>query len=118
MNTNELQANLSQFIGTEHYYRLTSRHLLTDGAKYLADQAQCVWLMIAVASHLTARVTDHFAVVNLAVSGSSAVLSLDDGNGHVFAKQRIEYTDFPLPAIRLYCCYDGETWVIMLPSEY
>lgn len=118
MNMNELQANLGQFTGTEHYYRLTSRHLLTDGTKYLAEQAQCVWLMVAVASHLTSRITDHFAVANLDVTGSSAVLSLDNGNGHVFAKQSIAYTDFPLPKMKLYCCHDGEHWVIILPSEY
>lgn len=74
--------------------------------------------MVAVASHLTTRVTDHFAVVNMNVTGSSASLTLDDGNGHVFAKQFIEYTDFPLPEMKLYCCHDGETWVIMLTSEY
>ena len=118
MNSNELQTNLRQFIGTEHYYRLTSRHLLTDGTQYLAEQAGAVWLMVAVASHLTTRVTDHFAVVNMNVTGSSASLTLDDGNGHVFAKQFIEYTDFPLPEMKLYCCHDGETWVIMLTSEY
>lgn len=118
MNTNELQSNLRQFIGTEKYYRITSRHLLTDGTKYLAEHAGCVWLMIAVASHLTSRITDHFAVVNMKVTGSNAHLTLDDGNGHVFAKQAIEYTDFPLPEMKLYCCHDGETWVIMLPSEY
>jgi len=118
MDTNELQSNLGQFIGTEHYYRLTSRHLLTDGTKYLADQAQCVWLMVAVASHLTSRITDHFAVAKLQVKDSTAVLTLDDGNGHVFAKQHIEYTDFPMPEMKLYCCHDGESWVIMLPNEY
>jgi len=118
MNTIELQSNLRKFIGTEKYYRITSRHLLTDGTKYLAEHAGCIWLMIAVASHLTSRITDHFAVVNMKVTGSSAHLTLDDGNGLIFAKQRIEYTDFPLPDIKLYCCHDRETWVIMLPSEY
>lgn len=118
MNTNELQSALSQFIGTEKYYRITPRHLLTDGTKYLAEQAECFWLMTAVASHLPEHFDDQFAVANLFVKGSSATLTLDDGNDVVFAKQSIEFTDFPLPEIKLYCCYDGETWVIMLPSEY
>ena len=49
---------------------------------------------------------------------SSAVLKIDDGNGYVYATQNIEYTDFPLNEIKLYCCFDGEHWVIMLTSEY
>jgi hypothetical protein len=52
------------------------------------------------------------------VDGSSAVLSLDDGNDNVFATQAIEYTDFPLSEIKLYCSFDGNHWVIMHTSEY
>lgn len=118
MNTQELQAHLSQFIGTEKLYRLITRHLLTDGTMYLTKHAKCYWLMIAVASHLSSRIDDHFAVSKLSVMGNSAVLTLDDGNGYVFAKQSIEYTDFPLPEMKLYCCFDGEHWTIMLPREY
>lgn len=118
MNTNELLSNLSQFIGTEKYHRLTSRYFLTDGTMYLAEHAQCYWLMTAIASHLPKQYHDYFAVAKLNVNGTSAVLSLDDGNNNVFAQQSIEYTDFPLPEMKLYCSFDGEYWVIMLPSEY
>lgn len=118
MNTNELLSNLSQFIGTEKYYRITPRHLLTDGSKYLAEEAECFWLMDAIASHLPKQFHDHFAVANLTIDGTSAVLTLDDGNGNVFARQNIEYTDFPLDQIKLYCGFDGEHWAIMLTSEY
>ncbi len=118
MNTQELQVHLCQFIGTEKLYRLTTRHLLTDGTMYLVEHAQCYWLMTLVASHLTSRIDDHFTVAKLNVMGTSAVLTLDDGNGHVFAKQSIEYTDFPLTEMKLYCCFDGDHWVIMLPREY
>lgn len=118
MNTNELIANLSQFTGTEKFYSITSRHLLTDGTKYLAEQAQCFWLMDAIASHLPKQFHDYFAVVTLKVVGTSAILTLDDGNGNVFALQHIEYTDFPLDQIKLYCGFDGEHWAIMLTSEY
>jgi hypothetical protein len=110
--------DLAQFTGTEKYYRITQRHLLTDGTKYLAEQARCFWLMDAIASHLTRSHDDHFAVARLVVHDSSAVLTFDDGNDSVFAKQAIEYTDFPLSEIKLYCAFDGEHWVIMLTSEY
>ena len=118
MNANELQANLTQFIGTERYYRITQHHLLTDGTKYLAEQAKCFWLMDAIASHLPKQFHDYFAVANLTVKNSSAQLTLDDGNGNVFAQQFIEYTDFQLSELKLYCAFDGQYWVIMLISEY
>lgn len=117
-STQNLQSELSQFIGTEKLYRITSRHVLTDGVKYLAEQAKSFWLMTAIASHLTRSYDDYFAVARLVVNGSSAVLTLDDGNDTVFATQQIEYTDFPLNEIKLYCSFDGEFWVIMLTSEY
>lgn len=118
MNSNELSLNLSQFIGTENFHRITSRHILTDGTKYLAEEAQCYWLMTAIASHLPKYFHDYFAVAELIVKGNSATFTLDDGNGNVFGRQYIEYTDFPLNEIKLYCSFDGEYWVIMLTSEY
>ena len=118
MNKQELLSNLSQFIGTEKYYRITHRHLLTDGTKYLAENAECFWLLTAISSHLPKQFHDYFAVVNLTVKESTAQLTIDDGNGNIFAQQFIEYTEFPLSALKLYCAFDGEYWVIMLTSEY
>jgi hypothetical protein len=117
-STHTLTSELSQFIGTEKLYRITSRHVLTDGTEYLAEHAKCFWLMDAIASHLTRSYDDYFAVARLVVKDSSAVLTLDDGNDTVFATQMFEYTDFPLNEIKLYCSFDGEHWVIMLTSEY
>ena len=111
-------SDLAQFTGTEKLYRITHRHVLTDGTKYLAEEGRCFWLMDAIASHLPPNYQDYFAVARLAVNGSSAVLSLDDGNDNVFATQAIEYTDFPLSEIKLYCSFDGTHWLIMLTSEY
>ena len=119
MNTTQnLQSELSQFIGTEKLYRITSRHVLTDGTNYLAEHAKSFWLFDAIASHLTRSYEDYFAVARLLVNDSSAVLTLDDGNSNIFATQAIEYTDFPLNEIKLFCSFDGEHWVIMLTSEY
>jgi hypothetical protein len=111
-------SDLAHFTGTEKLYRITRRHVLTDGTKFLAEQGRCFWLMDAIASCLTPSYDDHFAVARLVVDGSSAVLSLDDGNDNVFATQAIEYTNFPLSEIKLYCSFDGNDWVTMLTSEY
>lgn len=112
-------SNLSSFTGTSCYYQISRRHLLTDGTKYLADTAGAYWLMDAVVSHLDEIGTqDWFVLIRLLVENGGAVMVYEDGNGHEHARQAIEYTDFPLDSIQLYACWDGEHWVIMLPSEY
>jgi hypothetical protein len=112
-------ATLSQFTGTERYYRISRKHLLTDGTKYLAEQAECFWMMDAIASHLMELGTaDWFVVVKTSVKNSKALMIYEDGNGNEHARQEITFTDFPLAEITLYACWDGEHWVIMLPSEY
>jgi hypothetical protein len=112
-------AKLAHFTGTTAYYRISSRHLLTDGTKYLAEEAQAFWLMDAAASHLDEIGTaDWFVAIKLEVKNSAAVMIYEDGNGNEHASQQIPYTDFPAPSIQLYACWDGEHWVIMLPSEY
>ena len=112
-------SRLCLFTGTVHYHRLNRKCLLTDGAKYLAEGAGAFWLMDAAASYLLELGTDDwFVQVRLVVASGAAVLTLEDGNGHVRARQAIPYTDFPIPHYTLYACWNGEDWVIMLTSEY
>ena len=112
-------AALAQFTGTERYYRISRRCLLTDGTRYLAEEAGAFWLMDAAASYLIELGTDEWFVhIHLRVTSSTALLVLGDGNGHVYAQQQIPYTDFPMPEQTLYACWDSERWVIMSPSEY
>jgi hypothetical protein len=110
---------LSYFTGTEKYYRISRRHLLTDGCRYLAEQGACFWMMDAIASHLCEIGTaDWFVLVRVQVTEGRAVMIYEDGNDREHARQEIPYTDFPLDSITLYACWDQEHWVIMLPSEY
>lgn len=116
--TAKLLQNLPRFTGTEQYYRLNLRVLLTDGTKYLATEGMCFWLMDVISSYLPGY-KDTFGVATLKrEEGDKATFSLDDGNGNIFATQHIDYTDFPLSEIKLYVSFDGEHWVIMLQSEY
>ena len=55
-------SQLSQFTGTEKYYRIGRKHLLTDGTKYLAEEAECFWMMDAIASHLSEIGTEDWFV--------------------------------------------------------
>ena len=121
--TTQWSEQLSQFSGTEHYYRIMPTVLMTDGAKFVADNGEAYWLMTAIASYLPDFTnTESFIVANLTVTRTatacSALLKLDDGNDNVLVEQHIAYTDFELDEIKFYACYTGDTWVIMLPREY
>ena len=110
---------LSYFTGTEKYYRISRRHLLTDGTKYLEEEAECFWMMDAIASHLSEIGTeDWFVLIRVQVTGDRAVMIYEDGNSREHARQEIPYTDFPMTSITLYACWNQENWVIMMPSEY
>jgi hypothetical protein len=110
---------LDQFTGTAQYWRVARQFVITDGVKYLAENAHCFWLLDAVISHLLEIGTlDWFVLVRTEVSGSSAVMVYEDGNGLEHARQEVAYTDLALPTVKLYAVWDSERWVIMLPSEY
>ena len=128
MNTHTIdETELEQFTGSEHLYRWSAitRSLLTDGTKYLADTAGAYWLFDAIDSHLTTRgLTENteFVVARLVRTpgehATDAELLLDDGNGVIFATQKIPFTDFPLPEVKTYAAWNGQGWTHMLPSEY
>lgn len=133
----EIENALPYFTGTGEWHRwnpMFKNYLLTDGAKYLAEKANAFWLMDTIASYYT---EDHvkaeeFQVWKLEVKteidtsfislpGSTkrtAVLTCEDGNGHVVVTQEIGYTDFPLDEIKLWCIASGDHRIILLPSEY
>lgn len=115
----KLREDLAQFTGTSRYYRIDRKTLLTDGAYNLCEHAGAFWLISVFASYLhELELNDWFAVLKLTVADSAAKVSIEDSNDNVLATQEIEYTDFPLPDLTLYACWDSEQWVLMLPSEY
>ncbi|MBW3011393.1 hypothetical protein KY326_04195 [Candidatus Woesearchaeota archaeon] len=113
---------LTGFTGTEKYHRLTIGPLLgTDGVAYLAQKANCFWLIDAIASYQEELSEEGFQVWFLRKTGSKAVLTChsdyDSKNPDKYpalVTQNIEYTDFPLDEIKLYV----QNGVVMLPSEY
>jgi hypothetical protein len=119
----EIQSELGQFYGTEGYVRwspLFRNCLLTDGAHFIAESCGAYWLMDAIASYLPKAKNDGMMFAELKVKDNSATLTLHDGRKprKVYATQVIEYTDFPLPEITIWAEYDGEKWVLLLPSEH
>ena len=115
----QITAELAHFTGTE---KLTPHWLhrtygMSDGAMFLAETAGAHWLNDAITSYQgDRRVREEvFQVWTLTVADNRAVLTMTDGDSNTpIVTQRIPFTDFPLPEIKLYLCNN----VIYLPSEH
>lgn len=119
MDAKQLEIDLASFTGTEQYHRYWMGLKLTDGAKYLADQAGAYWLMDAIASYQPEAMRDpmlcEMQFWKLKVNADkSATLTCERDTDDVAFKQEIGYTDFPLDSVKVYV----QNGVILLPSEY
>lgn len=118
MSATFTQSDLDQFYGTEQYHRHFLGLLLSDGVAYLMNNG-AGWLVDAIASYQPKLrknpALQSFQVWELVVKGQKGTLTCraDSGEKPVVT-QKIGWTDFPLPSIKLYVC-DG---VCLLPSEY
>ena len=115
----DLELELANFIGTENYFKHSIGNFnYTDGIKFLAEQAQCYWLVDLVGSyqHLKKVKDAPFQLWELTVNeDNSAVVTMkEDSDMPVIIKQEIPFTDFPLAHIKLYLTDN----VLLLPSEY
>lgn len=114
----QLQAALCVFIGSEQFYRLYPNIILTEGVKFLCDEAQSYWLMDCLFSYQTMKqvAREPFQVLELAVNleRRSGLITLTDGNERTLFRQPLSFTDFPLASLKLY--YTDQT--VMLPAEY
>lgn len=118
-NANELLADLSQFTGSQQsYFHPTFKAFIyTEGIRYLAQNAECYWLLEHIFLHQTnAKIkAQEFQVWKLTKdSDSKATITVDDGNDNIIETFDIPFTDFPLDSIKLY--FIGNT--LLLPSEY
>lgn len=113
------EADLSQFTGTEQYYRhgLFRKVLYTDGVQFLAEEAAAYWLIdaIAAAQYGVKRVNaEEFQVWTLTVGPACrARLTCEDGDYNAVYTQDLDFTTFPLPSVVLFF----ENGVLCLPSE-
>ncbi len=122
----EIRINMRQAIGTTKYIKhFTGALVFTDGVNQLREDADCHWLIDAIASY---RRKEVFQVWDLVVNpDKSAVLTMkEDTDQPVLVEQEIPYTDFPLEKIKFFVQEGGygteENWtsclVLMLTSEY
>ena len=131
MDAETLLQNLKQFCGTEQYYKHWLGLCYTDGIKYLAENAQCFWLIDAIASHQpTAKKNPRLKEFQLwflhvgrghefikPKAGNAAVLTCWEDTPKAESKpviiQQIPFTDFPLKEIKLYL----QEKILLLPDE-
>lgn len=120
----EIKEGLQHFNGTEMFYRIPlTRTRFTDGLKYLANTAECFWLITdtsVIAKNLMQK--SSFITIDFkrltekeqAEKECEATITYSDGNDNIFETHRYGFTDFPLDELRLFFVND----TLMLPSEY
>jgi hypothetical protein len=123
MTVTQIEQGLEAFHGTLSYHRfnpLMRSVVLTDGARYLAENAKCFWLMDVIASaQLVAKVRrEPFQCWTITCKESKALIVCDDGDGKRLYTQRIGFTDFPLASAKVWLEDSGDLKVILLPSEH
>jgi hypothetical protein len=122
MTATELATALTQFNGSEQsYFRHTPIRIdYTDGIKFLQEQG-CYWLTDAIASYQTsefkAKYNRQWWKLSVDLDTSVATLTADDGDENILVTQEIEFTDFPLPEIKIYVEINPRIFMC-LPSEY
>ncbi|MCK0125152.1 hypothetical protein BXY82_3063 [Gelidibacter sediminis] len=121
---NEIKEGLQHFHGTEMFYQIPLlRTRFTDGLKYLANVADCFWLITdtsVIAKSLMNR--SEFITIDFKrlsedeqdYTGYEAEIIYTDGNDIVLEKHGYRVTDFPLDELRLFFVNN----TLMLPSEY
>lgn len=113
------KSNLAHFTGTEQIYRhgLVRHIVYTDGVQHVAEAGEAHWLIDKIAClQLEPHIArEKFQLWTLHVNDDlSAELTCTDGNSAEIHRERIDYTDFPLPEIKFYVT----NRTILLPSEY
>lgn len=121
---NDIKEGLQHFHGTEMFYKIPLLQTrFTDGVKYLAEVAECFWLITdtsVIAKSLMNR--SDFITIDFKrlpeekqdYSGYEAEIIYSDGNDNILEKHCYRVTDFPLDELRLFFVND----TLMLPSEY
>lgn len=118
----EIRSGLSGFTGSETFTKYQPGILLTEGALWLAKEAECFWLLDIIWSyqHQPKVKAEDLQVWQLGVHDSSGHVQLEDGNDNIVLGQAIQWTDFPLSeGITLWAVRNETGGVtVMLPSEY
>ena len=135
------KSELNQFYGTSAYYFMDySRFVYTDGIKYLAENAECYWLLTDISAFQNLEKIKsnkslqeiQFWTLKVNEDKSAELICDVDVNIQAF-RFDYEYTSFPLSKISLYLCDMSCYWnsagqergnktsnygKLILPTEY
>lgn len=112
-----IRATLAQAYGTTQYWKIYPDLLISDGVKLMAEMCNAYWLLqdAFIWLHSNSLKGEELIVLKLILDEHSSLLSIEDGNYNVLAKQDIPFIDFLLQeGITIYWCDN----VLMLPTEY
>ena len=123
-SVNEIKEGLEHFYGSEMFFQIPLLQTrFTNGIKYLADVAECFWLVTdtsVIAKSLMKKsyfITIDFKRLNKEEQKKlrcEAIINYGDGNDNILETHRYMVTDFPLEELRLFFVDN----TLMLPSEY
>ena len=122
--SNQIIEQLHRFCGSETIYTIPMfKTRYTEGVKYLAEAANCYWLVTDVmVMAKTLRKKSAFLVIYFnrlseelqQKQNTEAQITYGDGNGTIPYQQDYKFSDLPLDELRLFFVQD----TLMLPSEY
>ena len=115
----EITSTLPHFTGSEMMYAhrtFSGRLLLTEGCNYIREKCESFWLFDLIQSYQYKLKSHHFQTWTLErVDNHYAfMVTCTDGNDKVLVRQKIPFSDFPLPGLVIWKVDN----VVMLPSEY
>jgi hypothetical protein len=119
----QIQEHCQAFSGSEEFFRHWTRKLIyTQGIDFLVESCEAYWLLDIIASYQAKCAKDDMLcdfqiwTVKVVNKGRTATVTCLRDTDDVAFTQEIEYTDFPLSEIKLYC-ERGEEMTVMLPNE-
>jgi hypothetical protein len=104
--------DLDDYIGSKKYYNVMGIYV-TDGVKYIMENGYSWFVTDAIAVIRMKLKKEDFLSIKLIVKNDDAMMEISDGNGHVFYRQRYEWSDAKRNLTLFYV--DN---VLMLSSEY
>lgn len=122
MQAKTLEKQLHQFRDSSITYDINQKFAVTEGVKFVVQHCTGEWVVRMYAlildkiehpaahskTHLTMHVHDEF----------TANVTLVDADNEQLSEFNVKLNEsFPLPKLRMQADWDGERWLMFLPSE-
>ncbi|WP_437186703.1 DUF6876 family protein [Planctomicrobium sp. SH668] len=126
------KSQLRQFTGSTQWFRHSFNRavIYTEGIQFLMEEGKAYWLVDAIASHIGSKEFNkaaaqddriglmHFWKLAVRPDQTATLKAVADSGEQPFIEQQIPFTDFPLEEIDIWAQHNGNSFTLMLPSEY